>query len=81
MKPLLTRDQAMELLAMKRSSFERLVREGRLRPVYVGERSPRFREDDIEDFITAAQADFAPRSDVKTDFTAKLAEYQRSRRR
>ena len=50
-RPLLTADQAGELLSLDRQSVYRLVRETALRPVYISATRMRFQVEEIERFI------------------------------
>lgn len=50
-RPLLTADQAGELLNLDKQSVYRLVRESAIRPVYISTTRMRFQVEEIERFI------------------------------
>jgi predicted DNA-binding transcriptional regulator AlpA len=50
-RPLLTADQAGELLQLDKQSVYRLAREGALKPVYISQTRFRFQVEEIERFI------------------------------
>jgi excisionase family DNA binding protein len=50
-RPLLTVDQAGDLLTLDRQSVYRLVKEGAIRPVYISATRMRFQVEEIERFV------------------------------
>ena len=53
MTPLLTTNDVAEILGVTPRTVRRLVSSGQLRPIYVG-RLPRFTEDEIQAYCSAA---------------------------
>lgn len=53
MTPLLKPDEAAEQIGVSRRTLERLVKEGRIRPLYPRPRMPRFEQREIDAYLAS----------------------------
>ena len=75
MSPLLTRAEAMQLLNVKRWTFDQIVASGALKPVRLRPRCIRYRAEDLRDFVEGPKV----RPSDAEQFAASLKKHHQSR--